>query len=302
MEHLAADMAAHGNLKGKTLTLKLKTTAFEVRTRASTLHTYIGDASTMYEAAHRLLVKEMPCELRLMGVRMSGFLETAAPIGQHTLDAFVRAKAEQPITREPASSTQGPTSSAQGPTSKDAPEETRGNNAQHATSTQDVQSNNIPHNNPTNEEDELPTLGDWVEGTLGTPVELSLGDWHQPGPCTQQGASKEAPSKVWECTTCTYAHNPSTTAFCEVCGRLRGIMPSKHQPEEPDEEAVLQCTKCGKTVAQDDLIVHMDWHLALELQRQDGSSMQVVATKSKRGEQRKIDAFLSSKQKQQRLS
>lgn len=60
---------AAARLKGRTLTLKLKTTAFEVRTRAATLPTYTGDADVMRETALRLLRKELPVELRLMGVR-----------------------------------------------------------------------------------------------------------------------------------------------------------------------------------------------------------------------------------------
>lgn len=68
VQHLAEDMAA-ARLKGRTLTLKLKTTAFEVRTRAATLPTYTGDADVMRETALRLLRKELPVELRLMGVR-----------------------------------------------------------------------------------------------------------------------------------------------------------------------------------------------------------------------------------------
>lgn len=114
---LAADMAAEGGLRGKTVTLKLKLSTFEVgeevggwdvvarraasrcssclplpstrqasavpwqraadpnplhnslqlRTRATTLPTYVHTAEELYTVGLRLLRAEMPCELRLLG-------------------------------------------------------------------------------------------------------------------------------------------------------------------------------------------------------------------------------------------
>ena len=87
--HLAGDMARE-NLKGKTLTLKLKTTAFEVRTRAHSLPQHISTASEIEAAALRLLKAELPIEIRLMGIRMSHFLEVRKEAGQQSIAAFVR--------------------------------------------------------------------------------------------------------------------------------------------------------------------------------------------------------------------
>lgn len=89
-EHLAGDMARE-DLKGKTLTLKLKTTAFEVRTRAHSLPQYISTYEEIFTAAMRLLKAEMPIEIRLMGMRMSNFLEVRKEAGQKSIASFVQA-------------------------------------------------------------------------------------------------------------------------------------------------------------------------------------------------------------------
>ena len=60
-------------LKGKTVTLKIKTVTFEVRTRAQTLAQFTNDSQQINLAASRLLRTEIdnsapkPLELRLMG-------------------------------------------------------------------------------------------------------------------------------------------------------------------------------------------------------------------------------------------
>ena len=64
-DKLAEEMAEEG-LSGKTLTLKLKTTAFEVRTRAYTLAQHIHTAEDIRNVALRLLQAELPVEIRLM--------------------------------------------------------------------------------------------------------------------------------------------------------------------------------------------------------------------------------------------
>ncbi len=88
-EHLAGDMARE-NLKGKTLTLKLKSTAFEVRSRAHSLPQHISTASEIEAVALRLLKAELPIEIRLMGMRMSHFLEVRKEAGQQSIASFVR--------------------------------------------------------------------------------------------------------------------------------------------------------------------------------------------------------------------
>ena len=86
---MAGDMARE-NLKGKTLTLKLKTTAFEVRTRAHSLPQHISTAPEIEAVALRLLKAEVPIEIRLMGMRMSHFLEVRKEAGQQSIAAFVK--------------------------------------------------------------------------------------------------------------------------------------------------------------------------------------------------------------------
>ena len=94
-EHLAGDMARE-NLKGKTLTLKLKTTAFEVRTRAHSLPQHISTAAEIEAVALRLLKAEVPIEIRLMGMRMSHFLEVRKEAGQQSIAAFVKQEGSHP--------------------------------------------------------------------------------------------------------------------------------------------------------------------------------------------------------------
>ncbi|GJY23803.1 DNA polymerase kappa isoform X1 [Tanacetum coccineum] len=71
---LSADMEKKG-LYGRTLTLKLKTASFEVRTRAVTLHSYICSSADILKHASKLLKAELPVSLRLIGLRMSHFNE-----------------------------------------------------------------------------------------------------------------------------------------------------------------------------------------------------------------------------------
>ena len=64
-------MASEG-LRGKTLTLKLKETNFEVRTRNTTLTRHISSREDIFREALKLLRAEMPITIRLMvslGVR-----------------------------------------------------------------------------------------------------------------------------------------------------------------------------------------------------------------------------------------
>lgn len=71
-EMLSSDMEKEG-LRGKTLTLKLKTSSFEVRTRAMTLHNYISSSDDILKYASKLLKAELPASFRLIGLRMCQF-------------------------------------------------------------------------------------------------------------------------------------------------------------------------------------------------------------------------------------
>ncbi|KAG6710772.1 hypothetical protein I3842_05G018900 [Carya illinoinensis] len=71
---LSADMQKEG-LSGRTLTLKLKTSSFEVRTRAMTLQQYICSSEDILKYASNLLKAELPISLRLIGLRLSQFNE-----------------------------------------------------------------------------------------------------------------------------------------------------------------------------------------------------------------------------------
>ncbi|KAH9329668.1 hypothetical protein KI387_001776, partial [Taxus chinensis] len=71
-ETLSRDMEKEG-LQGRTLTLKLKTEAFEVRTRAVSSLSYIYSKPDILVHASKLLRAELPLSLRLMGLRISQF-------------------------------------------------------------------------------------------------------------------------------------------------------------------------------------------------------------------------------------
>ncbi|KAK9862384.1 hypothetical protein WJX84_004497 [Apatococcus fuscideae] len=108
-EKLAEEMADEG-LKGKTLTLKLKETTFELRTRAHTSSQFISSVADIRNVALRLLRAEMPIAIRLMGLRMSSFQEIRTLPGQRSLSAFIQPAAagsatagtEQPLKQQGA--------------------------------------------------------------------------------------------------------------------------------------------------------------------------------------------------------
>jgi len=70
---LVTNASLHRFLKGKTVTLKIKTVTFEVHTRAQTMSQHTNDAHHINLVARRLLCTEIenaapkPLELRLMG-------------------------------------------------------------------------------------------------------------------------------------------------------------------------------------------------------------------------------------------
>ncbi|XP_050209751.1 DNA polymerase kappa isoform X2 [Mercurialis annua] len=76
-EMLSSDMQKEG-LHGRTLTLKLKTASFEIRSRAVTLQKYICSSEDILKHASKLLKAELPVSLRLIGLRVSHFSEDKA--------------------------------------------------------------------------------------------------------------------------------------------------------------------------------------------------------------------------------
>ncbi|KAF3333890.1 DNA polymerase kappa isoform X1 [Carex littledalei] len=91
-ENLSNDMQKE-NLWGRNLTLKLKTSSFEVRTRAVSLQKYISSKEEILTHASKLVKAELPLSLRLMGLRMSQFRDEDkhSPVDptQKTLSEFI---------------------------------------------------------------------------------------------------------------------------------------------------------------------------------------------------------------------
>lgn len=59
------------NFMGRTIGIKLKLVTFEVKIRSKTLPSYIWSAKDIERIAKALLLKELPVNIRLMGIRMS---------------------------------------------------------------------------------------------------------------------------------------------------------------------------------------------------------------------------------------
>ncbi|XP_010479405.1 PREDICTED: DNA polymerase kappa-like [Camelina sativa] len=73
-EMLSQDMEKEG-LTARTLTLKLKTASFEIRSRAVSLQRYTCSSDDILKHATKLLKAELPVSVRLIGLRMSQFLD-----------------------------------------------------------------------------------------------------------------------------------------------------------------------------------------------------------------------------------
>ena len=86
---LAEDLAAEG-LRGKTITLKLKTTGFEVRTRDRTLTRHISGADELFKEAVRLLRAEVPITIRLM-VRSCFLIGIRLPTPRACVGGYIHA-------------------------------------------------------------------------------------------------------------------------------------------------------------------------------------------------------------------
>ncbi|NWI56881.1 POLK polymerase, partial [Calyptomena viridis] len=97
---LAQDLQKEG-LKGKTVTLKLKNVNFEVKTRASTVLSSVSTEEEIFAVAKDLLGTEIdsvaphPLRIRLMGVRVSGFLsEEEKKYHQKSITSFLKSGKE----------------------------------------------------------------------------------------------------------------------------------------------------------------------------------------------------------------
>uniref|UniRef100_A0A1J3JRA6 DNA polymerase kappa n=1 Tax=Noccaea caerulescens TaxID=107243 RepID=A0A1J3JRA6_NOCCA len=89
-EMLSHDMEKEG-LRARTLTLKLKTATFEIRSRAVSLQRYTCSSEDILKHATKLLKVELPVSIRLIGLRMSQFNEEIrnSDPSQETITKFI---------------------------------------------------------------------------------------------------------------------------------------------------------------------------------------------------------------------
>ncbi|KAH7291826.1 hypothetical protein KP509_29G037100 [Ceratopteris richardii] len=91
LEELADNLARElesEELQGRTITLKLKTATFEVRTRSLTLPFLVCRKEDLLIHASKLLKAELPLSLRLMGLRVSHFQGDSSFLNQRTLAEY----------------------------------------------------------------------------------------------------------------------------------------------------------------------------------------------------------------------
>jgi hypothetical protein len=191
-ENLAADMAEE-NLKGKTLTLKLKLTTFEVRTRAVTLPKYVSSAEDILAAGLKLLRAELPVEIRLMGLRMSHFYEEPKRERDQPSLQDVFSRREKRIKEK-------------------------------------KEKDDSKINEEADEGDIMVHTSQVL--SAGDEVELTLRDWQDPSSSTgaaaagaASGAAGAVPGPVkqpikeqtWACVQCTF-ENPKRELLCLMCG------------------------------------------------------------------------------------
>lgn len=98
-ECLCSSLVRHDNLKGKTVTLKIKKDTFEVNVRSKTIANYVNDADTVFEVGKKLLLNEMSnqkLKIRLIGIRLSNFQGENEDKNQQTrIDELFKRKTEE---------------------------------------------------------------------------------------------------------------------------------------------------------------------------------------------------------------
>lgn len=261
-EHLAADMAREG-LRAKTLTLKLKLTSFELRTRAASLERHICKADDILAVALRLLRAEYPLEIRLMGLRMSGFWEqTPRAPGQKRLEdvlgcAVVRAREGTDVSGRDAAP-QSRAASSSGDTSDDrcgpqghAAESATSHATQLTLSQAEVvelslqgwahQASQTDQDGSSRRGAEAETGCAENEGVAAEPVAAEATAVSDPRtPADSSTSLKHStpsttstcgpPPGQWVCPACTL-FNQATAVWCEVCGARRPAPQKRGLPE-----------------------------------------------------------------------
>ena len=88
---MVSDECKNKNIRGKTITLKIKTNKFEVKTRAHSLNYYTNDYNVLITHSINLLKHEMPVTLRLLGIKISSLEQTEPETkSQPQLDSFFK--------------------------------------------------------------------------------------------------------------------------------------------------------------------------------------------------------------------
>eukprot|EP00026_Physarum_polycephalum_P004043 Phypoly_transcript_04060.p1 GENE.Phypoly_transcript_04060~~Phypoly_transcript_04060.p1 ORF type:complete len:702 (+),score=149.82 Phypoly_transcript_04060:86-2191(+) len=153
LSHSLAETLEKKGMEGKTLTLKIKTANFETRSRSITLSKYFGtNGEEIFTHARKFLMEEMPIDIRLMGVRMSGFKESQSQSSpkQTLIDGYFGKSIpkENPNTIPPANTKTSPTHLSK--ITYFYKTQNQNNNTQNNNNQSNNQNNNNPNNNDQN--------------------------------------------------------------------------------------------------------------------------------------------------------
>lgn len=208
-QSLAEDMKGK-KLKGKTVTIKLKTVKFEVKSRSLSPLNPVSTYEEIFLAAKELLKNEMnacfpdPLRLRLMGVRLSNFQESSSDslkeAKQNTITGFLKQKQslEIPSSYDPTQQFNMEENTCNVPPGRESSKEIDNITEEFVSHVADHDSSTASH-----ESSERPALNSLSNKTL---------PFSSPGPSLSHG---NICSETFQDKT----PKPSPAMFCPVCGQ-----------------------------------------------------------------------------------
>ena len=214
-QSLAEDMKSQ-KLKGKTVTIKLKTVKFEVKSRSLSALNPVSTYEEIFLAAKELLKNEIsacfpdPLRLRLMGVRLSNFQESTSDSSkeakQNTITGFLKQKqsVEVPSSFQPSQQNNTEENSSTVPPGQQCSIESDCIVEEFASHIADQDLSTASHVSS-----ERPTLNSLSNNTL---------PFSSPGPSSNH-------AEIYSDTLQEKTPKPSSALFCPVCGQEQVLKP-----------------------------------------------------------------------------